>query len=347
MGIERSRISVALLAVLTTVAVGFVLQQAQSVILPLIIAWLLSFILTPAVNMMAGRRIPRPLAILLVLVLLIGILYIAIIFLNGRISAVITAFPKYHSRFNEITQLIGNRLNLSHNPLADVNWMVTLRTFLVKLSGSLLFILNNLVLVVIFLVFILLGHPYLRFKIKKALSDENAAKVTVIINAISSQFSRYLVVQFIISLVTGILVWLSLTVIGVDFAVTWGALAFLLNFIPTIGSIISAVPPILLAFIQFFPGFWPGVATLIALLTIHMVIGGAISPKVVGDRLNLSPVVILMSLLFWGWLWGIIGALLSVPIASAVKILCENVEELRPISIMMGSGKSYEKEFSE
>ncbi|GBE16067.1 AI-2 transport protein TqsA [bacterium BMS3Abin14] len=347
MGIEQNRISVALLAVLTTVAVGFVLQQAQSVILPLIIAWLLSFILAPAVNMIAGKKVPRPIAILLVLALLMGILYIGIIFLNGRITTVITAFPKYHSRFNEIVQLAGNRLNLVHNPLSDVNWMVTLRTFLVKLSGSLLFILNNLILVIIFLVFILLGNPYLRFKIKKALSDENAGKVTLIINTISSQFSRYLVMQFIISLVTGVLVWLSLTVIGVDFAVTWGALAFLLNFIPTIGSIISAVPPILLAFIQFFPAFWPGVATLAALLTIHMIIGGAVAPKVVGDRLNLSPVVILLSLLFWGWLWGIIGALLSVPIASAVKILCENVEELKPISIMMGSGKAYQKEFSE
>ncbi|NOY87018.1 MAG: AI-2E family transporter [Deltaproteobacteria bacterium] len=344
---ERSRISVALLAVLATVAVGFVLQQAQSVILPLIIAWLLSFILAPAVNMMAGKRVPRPIAIFLVLVLLIGILYIAIIFLNGRISTFISAFPKYHSRFNEITQLVRDRFNLAHNPLTEFNWMITLRTFLVKLSGSLLFVMNKLILVVIFLVFILLGHPYLRFKIKKALSDENAEKVTLIINTISSQFSRYLVIQFIISLATGILVWLSLTVIGVDFAVTWGALAFLLNFIPTIGSIISAVPPILLAFIQFFPVFWPGVATFIALLTIHMVIGSVVAPKVVGDRLNLSPVVILLSLLFWGWLWGIIGALLSVPIASAVKILCENVEELRPISIMMGSGKSYQDEFSE
>ena len=347
MEIEQSRISVALLAILTLVAVGFVMQQAQSVILPLIMAWLLSFILAPAVNLMADKKVPRPIAIFLVLALLIGILYVAIIFLNGRISAVINAFPKYHSRFDEITQLVGNRFNLSHNPLADVNWMVTLRTFLVKLSGSLLFILNNLILVIIFLVFILLGHPYLRFKIRKALSNDNAMKVTIIINRISSEFSRYLLVQFIISLSTGILVWVSLTIIGVDFAVTWGALAFLLNFIPTIGSIISAVPPILLAFIQFFPGFWPGVATLIALLTIHLVIGNAVAPKVVGDRLNLSPVVILMSLLFWGWLWGIIGALLSVPIASAIKILCENVDELKPISIMMGSGKSYRGEFSE
>jgi predicted PurR-regulated permease PerM len=131
--------------------------------------------------------------------------------------------------------------------------------------------------------------------------------------------------------------------IGVDFAVTWGALAFFLNFIPTVGSMIASIPPILVALVQF-DTFWPAVVTALALLTIQMVIGNGITPKVMGDQLNLSPVVVLISLVFWGWLWGIVGALLSTPIASAIKIVCENIDALKPISILMGSGKPYLKE---
>jgi predicted PurR-regulated permease PerM len=130
----------------------------------------------------------------------------------------------------------------------------------------------------------------------------------------------------------------------VDFAATWGAFAFFFNFIPTIGSIIASVPPILLAIVQFYPNIGPALLTTAAILVIQMGMGNGVGPKVMGDKLNLSPVVVLVSLLFWGWLWGIVGAILSIPIASTIKIVCESVEELHPISIMMGSGKAFAKQ---
>jgi predicted PurR-regulated permease PerM len=138
-----------------------------------------------------------------------------------------------------------------------------------------------------------------------------------------------------------------LTLIGVDFAVTWGALAFFLNFIPTVGSIVASIPPVLLALVQYYPSFWPAVITLVSVTTIQMGMGNALAPKILGDQLNLSPVVVLLSLLFWGWLWGIVGALISIPIAAAIKIVCENIKTLHPISVMMGSGKSYRREFQD
>jgi predicted PurR-regulated permease PerM len=130
----------------------------------------------------------------------------------------------------------------------------------------------------------------------------------------------------------------------VDFAVTWGALTFILNFIPTIGSIIASVPPILVALVQFHPSLLPAFATLASVLAIQMIMGNVISPKVLGDRLNLSPVVVLLSLVFWGWLWGFVGAILAVPIASAIRIVCENIEALHPIGVLMGSGRPYRGE---
>ena len=153
--------------------------------------------------------------------------------------------------------------------------------------------------------------------------------------------SRYLLLQFVISLATGLCVWVALWIIGVEFALTWGALAFVLNFIPTIGSIIASIPPVLIALVQYAPdSYWPAVATALVLLAIQMAIGNFIAPRVMGEHLNLSPVAVLVSLLFWSWLWGPAGALLSVPVTAAVKIVCDNIGPLAPVGVLLGSGRS-------
>ena len=125
--------------------------------------------------------------------------------------------------------------------------------------------------------------------------------------------------------------------------------AFFLNFIPTVGSIIASIPPILVAIVQFQPeasaamlGIAPQVLWTIGwILAVQQTIGNVITPKVMGDSMNLSPVIILTSLLMWGWLWGVAGALLSMPIAGIMKIVCDNVEPLHMVGVLMGSGKAY------
>jgi predicted PurR-regulated permease PerM len=273
-----------------------------------------------------------------------GVGYLAFIFLYARLATFAAAFPRYQVRFVEITQDISNRVNLPYNPFADINWARTISGMVVSVSSSLVSILSSMVMVMIILVFMLLGQPYIGYKIKKALAPDEANRFSGIVASVSSQITRYLAVQFMISSITGVLVWLTLKIIGVDFAATWGAFAFFFNFIPTIGSIIASVPPILLAIVQFYPNIGPALLTTAAILVIQMGMGNGVGPKVMGDKLNLSPVVVLVSLLFWGWLWGIVGAILSIPIASTIKIVCESVEELHPISIMMGSGKAFAKQ---
>jgi predicted PurR-regulated permease PerM len=241
--------------------------------------------------------------------------------------------------------MVSSQWNLEFDPFTGINWGQNIGRFLVSFSQSIFGFVSQLVLVVIFLFFILLGKPFFRYKILKSFSAQNADQISNIALSITAQIRRYLGFQFIISFVTGVLVWLVLTIIGLDFAVTWGALAFFLNFIPTVGSIVASIPPILLALVQFYPSYWPGIITMFALLTIQLSMGNGIAPKVLGDQLNLSPVVILISLLFFGWLWGVVGALISVPIAAAIKIVCENIEPLNPVSVMMGSGKTYRREF--
>jgi AI-2 transport protein TqsA len=343
--IDRNKITQAFLGILVLVAVGVVLKYAATVILPLIIAWLLSFVIAPVVNFMTARKVPTTLAVFIVLIVLLGIIYLSGTFLYTRISAFAAAYPRYHSRMTELIGAVSSRLNLSFDPLAGFNWGQSIGQFLMTLSGSIFAFVSKLVLVVIFLFFILLGKPFFKYKILKSFSDDKANQFSQITYSITAQIRRYLSLQFLISFVTGLLVWLALVLIGVDFAVTWGALAFFLNFIPTVGSIAASLPPIILALVQFYPSIWPGVLTLLSILTIQLGMGNGIAPKVLGDQLNLSPVVILLSLLFWGWLWGIVGALLSVPITAALKIVCENIEPLQPISVMMGSGKSYRREY--
>ena len=342
---DRNKISQVFLGILVLVAVGVVLKYAASVILPLIIAWLLSYLIGPVVNYMTQRKVPTTLAVAIILILLLGVFYLSGTFLYARISAFATAYPRYYVRMNELIATVTTQLNLGFDPLAGINWGQSVGRFLMTLSGSVFAFASKLVLVVVFLFFILLGKPFFKYKILKSFDQERANQLSDITFSITTQIRHYLSLQFLISSVTGVLVWLALELIGVDFAITWGALAFFLNFIPTVGSIAASIPPILLALVQFYPSIWPAVATLITLLTIQLSIGNGIAPKILGDQLNLSPVVILLSLLFWGWLWGIVGALLSVPVTAALKIVCENIDTLQPISVMMGSGKSYMREF--
>jgi predicted PurR-regulated permease PerM len=341
---KDNKLIIVLSGLIALIASGFVLKAAQSVIIPFVIAWLLSYLLSPTIDFLHRLKIPRPLAMFFTIVLLFGIGYLAFIFLYARLAAFATAFPRYQIRFIEITQDISSRVNLPYNPFADVNWLGTISGMVMSISGSIVSILSSLVMVMIILVFMLLGQPYIGHKIRHAFAPDEAERFADIIESVSSQITRYLAVQFMISSITGILVYSTLSIIGVDFAATWGALAFFFNFIPTIGSIIASVPPIMLAIVQFYPNIGPALITLVAVLVIQTGMGNGVAPKVLGDKLNLSPVVVLVSLLFWGWLWGIVGAILSIPIASTIKIVCENVEELHPISVMMGSGKAFAKQ---
>lgn len=345
---KRSNLMVGLLSVLVLFAVAAAFKVAYNVVIPLMIAWLLSYICGPVVNYLVHRKVPLGLAVMAVLVLLLVVFYFFGTFLYGRVRNVLEVSPKYIAQLNTIYSDTMYNLNVSEEYLAGINWTEKLGPKLAQMTTSTALWMGNflskLLLVLIFLVFMLLGKPYFSYKVERAFPPERARQFSEMTASISRQIGQYLVVKVAISGVTGVLVWLALTLLHVEFALTWGALAFFLNFIPNIGSILASVPPILLAVVQYYPHPWIPVLTAVALLLIQMAMGNVIEPKIMGDSLNLSPVVILLALVFFGWLWGLVGALLSVPIAAAIKIVCENIEALKPISILMGSGKRFMKE---
>jgi len=345
---KRSNLMVGLLSVLVVFAVAAAFKVAYNVVIPLMIAWLLSYICGPAVNYLVHRKVPLGVSVFAVLILLLVVFYFCGTFLYGRVRNVLEVSPKYVAQLNTIYSDTVHNLNLSEEYLTGINWMEKLGPKLTQLTASTALWMGNfvgkLLLILIFLVFMLLGKPYFRYKVERAFPPDRASKFSAMTASISKQIGQYLIVKVAISGTTGVLVWLALSLLKVEFALTWGAVAFFLNFIPSIGSIIASLPPILLAIVQFYPSPWIPVVTAVVLLLIQMTMGNVIEPKIMGDSLNLSPVVILLSLVFFGWLWGMVGALLSVPIAAAIKICCENVDALKPISILMGSGKSFMKD---
>ncbi len=345
---KRSNLIVGLLSVLAVFVVATAFKAAYTVVLPLMIAWLLSYICGPVVNYLVHRKVPLGVAVFAVLVLVLFVCYLGSTFLSGRVRAVLVESPRYVEQLNTIYQDAVSGMNLPEDYLAGINWSEKLGPKLASMSASLAIFMGNflgkLLLVLIFLVFMLLGKPYFKYKVERAFPPDRATQFASMTASISKQIGQYLSVKVAISGITGVLVWLALTLLRVEFALTWGALAFFLNFIPSIGSILASIPPVLLAIVQYYPSIWTPIFTAVVLLLIQMTMGNVIEPKIMGDSLNLSPVVILLSLVFFGWMWGVVGALLSVPIAAAIKIVCENIDALKPISILMGSGKSFMKE---
>ncbi|NCC51263.1 MAG: AI-2E family transporter [Spartobacteria bacterium] len=340
-----------LVAVITLILVGTVLKLADTVLVPLVLAWLLSQLLGPAVIFLERRHVPPGLAAGLSIILLLFIFYWLFVVMSASTTSFIKELPTYLDKLNAIVLDLIDRLSaeLGDVSSADIKLEIKkqLATFtgsLMKLAGNLVslftIILSKMIMILIFLMFMLLGKPYGKRKIARAFPPEIASRVTKVVSSISLQISQYLIIQTVISLLTGILVGVACSLIGISSPITWGALAFFLNFIPTIGSIVASIPPIAMALLQFYPEVWPAIITLIVILAIQQIMGNVLTPKLMGDKLNLSPVVILVSLSFWGWVWGIVGALLSIVIAAAIKIVCENIEPLNPIAVMMSSGKT-------
>ena len=332
------------LGILAVIAVGFVLKVAQGVVIPLLMAWLLSYLLATPVNFLVRRlRFPAPIAVGCVVLLFLLAAWGAGLVIQQRLLAFAKTFPVYETKLAALYAYYGSELNIPSVVLNEVNWTSQIGPVALKMSRFFITFFSNAVLVMIFLVFMLLAKPYANDKLRAAFTPERAETFINISSAISRQIGAYLGALFVISFVTGLCVWGTLAALGVEFAFAWGLLAFVLNFIPTIGSIVASIPPVLVALVQFAPDVWPVAGAAIALLVIHQIFGNLIAPKIYGDRLNLSPVVILLFLVFWGWLWGITGALLAVPLAAAIQIALAHIPALAPLAVMMGSGKRYAK----
>lgn len=337
-----------LVGFIALVLAGGVLKITTPVLLPFIIALLLALVMEPMVVLLQRLHIPRALSIVMVILFIGGGLYLVglILFSSGR--TILSLYPRYERRFLEIYRWIAELYGLPYdehqsfirNLWGQLGVRNVVGDLTLSLTNASIGFLKDAVMVLIFVVFLLLESSHLNEKFELAFEDKESGRIKRIMADILRQVSRYLSVKFYVSLATGVLVTAGLALIGVDFPVVWGVISFILNFIPNIGSIAAGVGVSIFALVQFWPQPGPIVAASAIMLGVNMVIGNVLEPKIQGDNLGLSPFVVVVSLLVWGWLWGFAGLVLAVPMTVMVKIVCENVPVLEPASIILGSYKA-------
>jgi len=341
------------LLILSVITVAAVLRVTSSVVLPLTIAILVSMVFEPVLEKMNKvLHIPWALGIVIILVAIAIVIWMVAQLIVSSVGTIVATLPKYEERFTLIYEAIAGMLDLPFDAEESVftnlwNQMgvrSAVQNFLLSLSTGTIGFLKSFVMVLLCALFFLLEMQYLRSKLQAAFmsADEednkiSQTRVTVMISGIIDQVTRYISTKFFISLLTGVLVYVGLKIMGLDFAVVWAFFAFVLNFIPNFGSIISVASTTIFALLQFYPqwGLVAGVG--LYMLLVNFTLGNFIEPRIQGKNLGLSPFVIIASLSLWGWIWGFAGMILGVPMMVIVKIICENFPFLRPVAILLGS----------
>ncbi|MFP4329220.1 MAG: AI-2E family transporter [Alkalispirochaetaceae bacterium] len=327
-----------LLLIIAVVAVGAVLRLMGGIFIPLVIALLLSFVFSPAVSVMVRFKVPRFVAITVVLALFLAAGFLLGLIVYSSVESLVRQFPRYQERITVLLQEALAEVDVPSQVIQGVDVTGRVRSALFRVSSDFMTFASSFTVVLIFLLFLLMEKPYLRRKVSSALKDHTTRKIAIIFAHINSQIGRYIAVKLFVSLLTAVVVYISFNLIGVDFAFIWGVLTFLFNFIPSIGSVAITFLSTAFAVLQFLPDWTSILATFASMGTAQFLIGNVLDPKLLGDRLNLSPVIILFSLLAWGWLWGVAGLFLAVPLTVAMKIAFENIPGLEPIGILMGTG---------
>jgi AI-2 transport protein TqsA len=325
-------------SVVLLLSLGF-LKLAKSIMIPFVVSLFLSFLLIPGVRYLKKYKVPHAISTILSLMvsyaLIVGFGYLIFI----SLESVQSGLPAYVTRLKSLLFELFAWVN-SKGVEVNANEMLKNYDFstLYSLAGygvNVLVTLMQYGLLIFFLtLFILLEYQFVGQKLSRAMG--HMEEVYTSATTIARQVQRYLFVKTIISAATGFIVWFFLSLTGTDFPIVWGLLTFLLNFIPSVGSIVASVPPVFVALLQ--GGESPiqqAVIVAVGLLLIQTLIGSYLDPKFMGHSLNISPLVVFGSMVFWGWMWGPVGMLLAVPIAVTLKIILYQIPATKPISIML------------
>jgi len=329
-----------LLKLATLVVILGGIKLSAEIMVPFLMALFFAIVLNPLVTWLMRRGIRRGLAIsLVVLVVLIGLALI-IAMIAGSLQEFSEVYPQLQAQAEQklaIIQHFAARFHIMISPESlaqrlDPNAVMDVATTMLgQFSGAM----TQIVLVMMTVIFMLFEVHHLPYKLRYALVNPQI-RIAGLHRALKG-VTHYLALKTLISLATGILVWLALMALGVKFALLWGLVAFVLNFVPNIGPVIAGIPPVLQALLLNTPLEAGLVATLF--IAIHMLLGNLLEPRVMGRGLGLSSLVVFLSLIFWGWLLGPVGMLLSVPLTSVCKILMETTPGGSKLAILLGNGR--------
>ncbi len=332
------RIQTVSLLIIATVLVAVSMFWLKSVMIPFVLALFLALGLAPLVDgQIRWFRLPKPLAVFVTFLLSMGLLLLSVSVVTGAVAQLAANAGAYQQRLTQILDWAAQTIPLERfglsqaevlQPLTKIP-MGTVSGILLGTTNAILDVMSQAMLVTIFLVFLLIGF-----------SGRGDQGPTGIWAEMEARVKGFILTKAIISAITGLLVGLTLQLLGVELALAFGFFAFLLNFIPTLGSVISTVLPVPVVLMN------PEISLTAAILAIsipgaiHFFIGNVVEPLVMGDSLDLHPVTILLSLMVWGAIWGVVGMLLATPIMAVLKILSDQAEATRPVARLLAGGRS-------
>lgn len=336
----------ALISLAAVIVVVYGMQMAKTLLVPFLFAAFLALITVRPMLWMQKNRVPAILGALIIVSLIMAVLFVVGSIVGASIADFTAALPSYQRRLDAI---VGDVLRFAVENLgADesirgIGDMVD-PSFAMGLVADILNglrgVLTNVFLIIFTMIFILLEASSFPTKIQAAFGQPAASFQSQ--RAFINNLGRYLGIKTIVSLATGFCAWFVCWLVGLDFPLLWGMIAFLLNYVPTIGSIIAAVPAILLALVQL--GVSEAIATLVGFAAINVAFGNLIEPRLMGYGVGISPLVVFVGLIFWGWVLGPVGMLLSVPLTMTLKLALENNEGTRWIAILLGSERDAQYE---
>lgn len=323
------------------------IKAASEIVVPFLLSLFIAIICSPLLNYLTKRKVPYGLTIILLLLLIsIGLLFLFSL-INNTIQEFSQSLPQYRQLLGEhvnklvaFSQRMKIPFDISENSIMEnfdpTVFMNFVRSAFLSLSGMV----SNIFVLVLVVIFMLFEAPHAKHQFAVVFSN-NAKEINQQkhhLDLILQGIISYLGVKTMMSLLTAICIWLLLEIVGVQYAILWAALSFLLNYIPNIGSIIAAAPIIVQALLL--NGFVVGLEVIIGVIAINMIIGNVLEPRLMGKKLGLSTLVVFLSLLFWGWLLGTVGMLLSVPLTMALKIALEASPTTVKYALLLGDSDS-------
>jgi AI-2 transport protein TqsA len=325
------------LAALVVIIAG--MRASADIIVPFLLAVFIAIICSPALDWLERRGLPRAAAMVTVLVAVttIGIGITGLV--GSSLSQFTNDVPEYTERLNGYTRAVEQWLNGHGVPfdtgemrnLIDAGRVMKMAAEVFNSFGG---VLTNAFLIFLTVVFILFETASFAVKLHAVMDDPEDTLARL--GNVTASIKRYLAIKTMTSLLTGVVIGIGLTILGVENAVLWALLAFMLNYVPNIGSIIAAVPAVLFALVQL--GVGGALATAAVFALVNIVIGSVLEPRFMGRGLGLSTLVVFLSLVFWGWVLGPVGMFLSVPLTMTVKIALGARESTRWIAVLLGSG---------
>jgi predicted PurR-regulated permease PerM len=317
-------------------------KSASEILVPVLLSLFLAIILSPFYNFFRNKKLPDAVAMILVVLFLLLFIFLVLTLIGSSMQEFRSNINFYTKQLNEYQiQLLQFASKYGIDiPKEEFFSMIdtkNIMNFASMIVNSLSSVFTNGFVIILTVIFMLFEGSNFSQKLSLADTRKNSIKH---IEQIFNRVKEYMVLKAIISLITGIVVWVSLLIIGTDYPFLWAFLAFLLNFIPNIGSIIAAVPAVLLTLVQL--GSVSAMIVMTLYAAINIIIGSVIEPKVMGKGLGLSTLVVFLSLLFWGWLLGPVGMLLSVPLTIMAKIIFDSNKSTQWIATLLGNSSNQE-----